>query len=61
MTGALVALEGILWALFGVLVAAGPVVVYGVTAALLAALVLPRLWVTRHRIRHALNPPPSDP
>ncbi len=53
----LVALEGIFWGLFGVLVEAGPVVVYGVTATLLATLVLLRLWVTRHRIRHALNTP----
>ena len=53
----LVALEGLLWGLFGVLVEASPVVVFGVTAALLAGLVLLRLWITRHRIRHALNTP----
>lgn len=55
LSWALVALEGILWGLFGVLVEAGPVVVYGVTAALLAGLVLLRLWVTRHNIRDALK------
>ena len=57
----LVALEGIFWGLYGFLIEAAPVVVYGVTAALLAALVLLRLWVTRHRIRHALNTPRTDP
>ena len=57
----LVALEGILWGLFGVLVEASPVVVYGVTATLLAALVLLRLWGTRHRIRHALKPTTNEP
>ena len=56
----LVALEGLLWGLFGVLVEASPVVVFGVTAALLAALVLLRLWVTRHRIRHALKPTTNE-
>ena len=56
----LVALEGLLWGLFGVLVEASPVVVYGVTATLLAALVLLRLWVTRHRIHHALKPTTNE-
>ncbi len=51
----LVALEGVLWGLYGVFVDASPVVVFGVTAAGLAALVLLRLWVTRHRIRHVLG------
>ncbi len=53
----LVASEGVLWGFFGYLVEAAPVVVYGVTATLLAGLVLLRLWVTRHRIRHLLNHP----
>ncbi len=53
----LVALEGVLWGLYGVFVDASPVVVFGVTAAGLAALVLLRLWVTRHRIRHVLGLP----
>ena len=57
LSWSLVALEGVTWGLFGVLVEAAPVVVYGVTAALLAGLVLLRLWVTRHRIRHLLNHP----
>lgn len=52
----LVALEGVLWGLYGLLVEASPVVVFGVTAALLAGLVLLRLWFTRHRIRQALKP-----
>ncbi|MCY3850621.1 MAG: PQ-loop domain-containing transporter [Acidimicrobiaceae bacterium] len=57
----LVALEGVLWGLYGVFVEASPVVVYGVTAALLAGLVLLRLWVTRHRIRHALRATTNEP
>ena len=55
LSWSLVALEGVTWGLFGLLVEAAPVVVYGVTASLLAGLVLLRLWVTRHRIRHLLN------
>lgn len=61
LSWSLLALDGITWGLFGVLVQAAPVVVYGVTAALLAGLVLLRLWVTRHRIRHALDAPGSHP
>lgn len=57
----LVALEGVLWGLYGVFVEASPVVVFGVTAALLAGLVLLRLWVTRHRIRHALRATTNEP
>ena len=57
LTWMLVASEGILWGFYGVLVAKGPIIVYGSTAAALAALVLLRLWITRHRIRAALAPP----
>lgn len=49
--------EGILWGFYGVLVAAGPIMVYGSTAFGLAALVLLRLWITRHRIRAELTLP----
>ena len=47
----LTVLEGLKWGFYGVLVAAVPIMVYGSTAILLAALVLLRLWVTRDRIR----------
>ncbi|MCE2513236.1 MAG: hypothetical protein J4F50_11975 [Acidimicrobiia bacterium] len=47
----LTVLEGFKWGLYGVLVAAVPIVVYGSTAMLLAAGVLLRLWMTRDRIR----------
>ncbi|WP_423918433.1 hypothetical protein [Candidatus Poriferisodalis sp.] len=57
MTWVLTASEGILWGFYGVLVAAGPIMVYGSTAFLCAALVLLRLWITRHRIRAALAEP----
>ncbi len=57
LTWVLVASEGVLWGFYGVLVAKGPIMVYGSTAAGLAALVLLRLWITRHRIRAALAPP----
>lgn len=57
LSWSLLALDGITWGLFGVLVQAAPVVVYGVTAALLSGLVLLRLWVTRHRIHHILKHP----
>ena len=53
----LTVLEGFKWGLYGVLVAAVPIVVYGSTAILLAVGVLVRLWMTRHRIRAALSPP----
>ena len=49
--------EGILWGYYGVLVEAVPIMVYGSTAFLLAALILLRLWITRHRIRAELTPP----
>lgn len=50
----LTTVEGLKWGLYGALVASGPIMVYGSTAILLAALVLLRLWVARHRIRAAL-------
>lgn len=53
-TWILTVLEGVKWGFYGVLVAAGPIMVYGSTAILLAALVLLRLWVARDRIRTAL-------
>ena len=46
--------EGLKWGLYGVLVAAVPIMVYGSTAILLALLVLLRLRITRDRIRAAL-------
>lgn len=52
----LTVLEGLKWGFYGVLVAAGPIVVYGATAVLLAIGVLVRLWMTRHRIQAALGP-----
>ena len=52
----LTVLEGFKWGLYGVLVAAVPIVVYGSTAILLAVGVLLRLWLTRDRIRAALSP-----
>ncbi len=51
----LTVLEGLKWGFYGVLVFSGPIIVYGSTAMILAALVLLRLWVTRHRIRAALG------
>ena len=51
----LTVLEGFKWGLYGVLVAAVPIVVYGSTAILLAVGVLVRLWMTRHRIQEALG------
>ena len=42
---------GLKWGFYGVLVFSGPIIVYGSTATLLAALVLLRLWITRHRVR----------
>ena len=51
----LTVLEGAVWGLYGALVAAVPIMVYGATAILLAAAVLLRLWMTRHRIRAALG------
>ena len=56
VTWMLTVLEGLKWGFYGVLVASGPIVVYGSTAVLLAALVLLRLWVARHRVRAALGP-----
>ena len=52
----LTVLEGLKWGFYGVLVFSGPIIVYGSTAMLLAALVLLRLWVTRHRVRAELGP-----
>lgn len=57
LTWVLTAVEGILWGLYGVLVEAVPIMVYGGTALLLAVLVLLRLWNTRHRIASELAPP----
>ena len=57
LTWVLTAAEGILWGYYGVLVEAIPIMVYGSTALLLAALVLLRLWITRHRIASELTPP----
>ena len=51
VTWLLAELEGLLWGFFGVLEESGPVIVFGVTEAILSALVLLRLWVTRDRIR----------
>ena len=51
----LTVLEGFKWGLYGVLVAAVPIMVYGSTAILLAAGVLLRLWMTRDRIQAALG------
>ena len=51
----LTVLEGFKWGLYGVLVAAVPIMVYGSTAMLLAAGVLLRLWMTRDRIRAAIT------
>ena len=51
VTWVLAEFEGLLWGLYGVLVASGPIIVFGVTEAALAALVLLRLWLARHRIR----------
>ena len=53
----LTALEGFHWGLYGVLVAAVPIMVYGSTAILLAAGVLLRLWMTRDQIRAAPGHP----
>ena len=50
----LTVLEGFKWGLYGMLVAAVPIMVYGAIAMLLAVLVLLRLRLTRHRIRAAL-------
>jgi len=47
--------EGLLWGLYGWVVFSGPIVVFGATEAGLSALVLLRLWMTRHRIRAALG------
>ena len=51
----LTVLEGFKWGLYGVLVLAIPIMVYGSTAILLALMVLLRLWVARDRIRAALS------
>ena len=58
LTWMLTVLEGLKWGFYGVLVFSGPIVVYGTTAVLLAALVLLRLWTTRHRIRATLDQAP---
>lgn len=57
LTWVLTAGEGILWGYYGVLVEAIPIMVDGSTAFLLAALILLRLWITRHRIASELGPP----
>ena len=57
LTWVLTAVEGVLWGYYGVLVAAIPIMVYGSTAFLLAALILLRLWITRHRIETELTSP----
>ncbi len=57
LTWALATMEGLMWGCYGVLVAAGPIIVFGATEAGLSALVLLRLWVARHRIRAALSAP----
>ena len=57
LTWALAVLEGLLWGFYGVVVAAGPIIVFGATEAGLSALVLLRLWVARDRIRAALSRP----
>ena len=57
LTWVLTATEGVLWGYYGVLVEAVPIIVYGSTALGLAAAILLRLWLTRHRIRAALTPP----
>lgn len=57
LTWVLTAAEGALWGYYGVLVEAVPIMVYGSTALLLAALILLRLWITRHRIRAELTSP----
>ncbi|MCY3950222.1 MAG: hypothetical protein OXF61_13595 [Acidimicrobiaceae bacterium] len=57
LTWVLTAWEGILWGYYGVLVEAIPIMVYGSTAFLLGALILLRLWITRHRIASELAPP----
>ena len=54
LTWVLAEVEGLLWGFYGVLVLAGPIMVFGATEALLSGLVLLRLWVARHRVRAAL-------
>ena len=55
VTWILAEFEGLLWGFYGVLVGSGPIIVFGTTEAALAALVLLRLRVARHRIRAALD------
>lgn len=55
LTWVLAEFEGLLWGLYGWVVFSGPIVVFGATEAGLSALVLLRLWMTRHRIRAALG------
>lgn len=54
LTWVLAEVEGLLWGFYGVLVLAGPIIVFGATEALLSGLILLRLWVARHRVRAAL-------
>ena len=54
LTWVLAEIEGLLWGFYGVLVLAGPIMVFGATEALLSGLILLRLWVARHRVRAAL-------
>ncbi len=57
LTWALATLEGLMWGCYGVLVAAGPLIVFGATEAGLSALVMLRLWITRDQIRTELAAP----
>ncbi len=45
--------EAVLWALYGVLIADVPIVLFGVTASAAATAILFRLWLTRDRVRAA--------
>lgn len=45
--------EAVLWALYGILIADVAIVLFGVTAAAAATIILFRLWLTRDRIRAA--------
>ena len=58
LTWILAEFEGLLWGLYGVLLAAGPIIVFGVTEAALAGLILLRLWLARHRIRAEMGAAP---
>ncbi len=51
----LTAAEGFKWGLYGLLLGAVPIMVYGSTAVLLSSGVLLRLWLTRGRIQAAIG------